>query len=207
MALLTRSYTPPAGILDADGYVVWTPEDIIELQTQLLAIKNTGNNIDDTNIPDGGTPIDMDKIANGGLLEYHASRHASGGQDPLKPSSINGAMLQPRCINGSHLQKGCILTQHLGYADSIEGLIYLDDTVLTATDGATISAPSGYTDFRVLVLGFDVNSGAADAGICNVTVGVTAGAGVYTVACYAAKEDAPGGHITGSIYYIRMAWK
>ena len=204
MPLFTLTFTPPTA-LDEDGNVVWTETNKAELNAFLLELKNIINNLDDLNIPAGGELIDLTKIANGSLITSHASRHSVGGADPLKAASISGAMIQHRSINGGHLQPGCIQIEHLGFTDSISDLLYFDPAPLTALDGESIDLPAGYTYFRPIILGWAVDSNAADAGMNLINISLTPGVDTYTVSVYATAEDA-GAQVPGEIYYLRIAW-
>lgn len=196
MSLFTRTYTPTD---------LTTEEGKAELNAHLLEIKNVLNHLDDLNFPAGGEPIDPSKIADGSMLTAHASRHAVGGADSLKASSVCGAMIQPRAINGGHLQLGSILAEHLAFADSIASLIYIDENELTAQNGDTITGPVGYTNFRVLLLGFSVSSSAEDKGIRQVVISMARGVDSYAVTCYAVSED-ESSQVDGEVYYVRLAW-
>jgi hypothetical protein len=204
MPLFTLTYTAPTDV-DDEGNVVWTESNKEELSAFLLELKNIVNNLDDLNFPSGGEEIDLSKIANGSLITSHASRHSVGGADPLKASSVCGSMIQMRSINGGHIQPGCIQLEHLGFSDSIADLFYFDPAPLTALDGETIDLPSGYTEFRPIILGYSLESGAGDAGMNLAIVQLTPGVDSYTVSCYATAEDA-GAQVPGEVYYIRIAW-
>ncbi len=204
MALITETYASPTFTATTVAALVAELNAAFpDLATFLATLKNTANSMNDANVvSDAG--IQLSKIANGTLITAHASRHASGGADPLGAGSVSGAMIQPRSINASHIGIGAVLAEHLGFDSLMSDLMYIDAAPLTASDGATISKPDGYEYFTVIVQGYSCASTPSDAGANQVIFYVSGGGDTYTVTAKTISED--GDTKTGSIYYVRLAW-
>lgn len=176
-----------------DQYVKQAIEDLV----------NAINNITDDNInPEAG--INPSKIGFSVDMEEHATRHITGGADPLPSNSVSGSVLLARSITRDKIGLRAIGSQELD-PSAITGLLAFDTSPITYSHGETIPYIDGvpHDNQYAILVGFNVSSSAGDSAMSNITVKVQVG---QAVICTSTTEDS--GTVTnGTVDVIRVGFK